>query len=175
MACERLGYYHVSVGELLRAEIQSGSALGAEITPIVTMGGMVPSAVSVRLLLAHLEQALLSKRDARDADGGACVMQWIVDGFPRKVSSAQMWERLGFQPKRVVALQVGEEVMKRRLGTRGRMDDAPLVVRQRIESHRNEWPKLIEFYRTRGLLTVIEASASPEEVWKRFLVAVSAV
>lgn len=171
MARKRLGFEHVSVGELLRAEMQSGTPLGTEVGPIVSMGGMVPSTVSVQLLLAHLERAL-SEKGARERTDEGHVMQWIIDGFPRKVSSAEMWERLGFQPKRVLALEVGEEVMRRRLGLRGRMDDVPNVVRERIEKHYTEWRRLREFYRSRGLLTAIDASGSPEEVWQRFLVAV---
>lgn len=167
MACDRLGYKHVSVGELLREEIQRDSEIGVQIAPIVETGGLVPSAVSVKLLLGHLKRALQERAVAQ-------VDQWIVDGFPRKVSSAQVWERLGLTPKRVLALEVDEDVMRRRLGLRGRVDDVPDVILERFQVHRQEWPTIESFYRSRGLLTLIDGNGSPEEVWQRFLGAVAA-
>lgn len=157
----------MSVGELLRQEIQSDSEFGAQIAPIVKKGGLVPSAVSVKLLLDHLKRGLQER-------GVPQVDQWLVDGFPRKVSSAQVWEKLGLTPKRVVALEVDENVMERRLRLRGRADDVPDVIRQRFEVHRREWPSISSFYRSRGLLSLIDGNGSPEEVWERFLVVIGA-
>lgn len=146
-------YRHISVGDLCRQEISSGSLLGTVIAPAVRRGAILPSFVSTGLLMRRL----------RNAETG----QVVVDGFPRQVGSARLWEQVGVTPKLVVALEVGDDVMRNRLGKRGRMDDEENVVEARIVKHWKEWDAIKAFYRQRGLLQVVNGEGDLEEVWQR--------
>ena len=65
---------HISTGDVLRAEIASGSALGQEIAGIINKGNLVPD----ELMISILENIVKS------TDKGI-----IFDGFPRTVAQAE--------------------------------------------------------------------------------------
>ena len=48
-----------------------------------------------------------------------------------------------------------------------RADDAEATVRRRLEVYREQTEPLVEYYRSRGQLTEVEADGSPEEVYRR--------
>lgn len=159
----RVGHGHISVGELLREEQAKDSSLGRSVASVIDQGGIVPSSVAIRLLLQQVGSRL------REMPVGVERTDWVIDGFPRKLKSAEMWETLGFGLKRVVALDVDEHMMAERLRNRGRKDDTPEIIKSRIEHHWKEWPKIKDFYQERGLLTIIDASGESEETWERFM------
>lgn len=163
MLKSRVGHAHVSIGELLRAEAAKESSVGVAIASVIDEGGIVPSSVAIRLLLEHIRRAL------GELPHGTERADWVVDGFPRKIKSAEIWESLGFRVKGVVALEADAETMADRLMKRGRNDDRREVIESRIATHWREWPRIREFYRDRGLLTVVDATGDAEETWERFL------
>lgn len=73
--CERIvrdyGFTHVSVGELLRNEINSGSDKGKEILEFVQKGDMVPQSITVGLLEKSIKNS--------------SSMKILIDGFPREL------------------------------------------------------------------------------------------
>ena len=64
-------YHHVSTGDLLRAEVKSGSEFGEEINTIISKGELVSDDIVGRLLKSNL-----------DLDKHA----YIFDGYPRNKS-----------------------------------------------------------------------------------------
>ena len=79
--CEKLiesyGMVHLSAGDLLRAEVKSGSAEGKKIAKIIEEGKIVVSETTVGLLRKAMSQA----------DG-----PFLIDGFPRSMSNLQAFE-----------------------------------------------------------------------------------
>ena len=73
---ETRGMVQFSTGDMLRAAIASGSALGKKVSAIMERGELVTDAIVISLI----EEAL----PAADAAGGA-----IFDGFPRTVAQAE--------------------------------------------------------------------------------------
>ena len=72
---EVFGYVHLSTGDLLRAETESGSELGVELKEVMAKGELVSTAH----VLALLKKAMV------EASGGGEVLKgkFLVDGFPR--------------------------------------------------------------------------------------------
>lgn len=154
---ERTDQVHVSVGNVLREAAGRGTAQSRQISAVISRGGIVSSALSTRLLLRYLitNKSLASRV--------------VVDGYPRTFANAVMFDSLGLPLERVVALEVDERVMKERLSGRGRRDDIPYIVQNRLIEFRAEWESIKEFYRRRNLLVELDASGAPEDVWKRYL------
>ena len=67
---ERHSYVHLSAGDLLRAERDSGSENGDLINDIIARGEIVPVEITVNLLKKAMEEAGWSKN-------------FLIDGFPR--------------------------------------------------------------------------------------------
>ena len=76
LLAESLGVPVLASGDLLRAEVASGSEIGREVDAIMRSGELVPDDLVVRLFLARLDQ--------QDAASGA-----ILDGFPRTRRQAE--------------------------------------------------------------------------------------
>src|SRR4051794_35937092 len=73
---DQFGVPHVSSGELLRAEMDAGTELGAQVRGSVVRGELVPD----DLVLSIVGRAL----NAAMETGG-----YILDGFPRTVEQAR--------------------------------------------------------------------------------------
>ena len=79
---------HICMGDLLRAERNTpGSPWAEEIQHHMREGGLVPSDLSMSLLQSYLSKAL---------EGGR--RKFILDGFPRKIDQAILFEKKVRQP-----------------------------------------------------------------------------
>jgi adenylate kinase len=67
----------------------------------------------------------------------------------------------------VLELQVPEEELFKRLAGRGRADDSPEVIRQRLVAYRQQTEPLLAYYSERGLLKSIDGLGSVEEIFNR--------
>src|SRR5262249_28522830 len=96
LLCPELGLPHISVGSLLRLEVADKTEIGRQVASIVENGRLVPEPITQSLLARELSQPGYYR--------GA-----IIDGFPRSVLQARMFDRLlgrwGNQVERVVLLQ----------------------------------------------------------------------
>jgi UMP-CMP kinase len=71
------GWVHLSAGDLLREERQSGSELAEMINTYIAEGKIVPAEVTVKLLRAAMEKSISKK--------------FLVDGFPRDMANLACW------------------------------------------------------------------------------------
>jgi len=103
------GVPHISTGDILREEIKAGTELGRLAQSYIDDGNLVPDSVAVDIIRHRL-----TKPDARRG--------YILDGFPRTVPQAEMFEKLleelGDRLDRVIYLEASEEVLVKRLSGR---------------------------------------------------------
>lgn len=78
---EKYGFQHLSSGDLLRDEVQSGSEKGKEISEMMVKGLLVPRQVVLDLL----KQAML--KNLATAKG------YLIDGYPREVEQGEDFEK----------------------------------------------------------------------------------
>ena len=135
------GLLHLSTGDLLRAEVAAGSALGQEAEAVMARGELV----SDQLVLAIVRSRLLGHQ------GG-----WLLDGFPRNLAQAEALDQLLAELEQrielVVLMQLDDELLLQRLLGRGRQDDTEAVIRHRLEVYRQQTAPLIAHYRQHQLL-----------------------
>jgi len=153
---------HISTGEMLRQEIEAGTPTGREAKQYLDSGQLVPGQVRIELVRQRLNQA--------DCAG------FLLDGFPRTVPQAEALDEYLSQGNRpldaVLEMQVDEEELIRRLIARGRGDDQPEVIRQRMVAYREQTMTVSAYYRQHGLLRSIDALGTPDEVFSRLLGAI---
>lgn len=186
LLAEGLGVPVVASGDLLRAEVASGSEIGRELDAIMRSGELVPDALMARLFLERL--------DREDAADGA-----ILDGFPRTRPQAEALDHAlkssGRQVDRALLIEVPiEDLVGRFAGRRicvagghvyndwfkppkvwdvcdidgsqlvHRADDAEATVRARMEQQLGPLREVADYYRDQGILTPVDGTRSIEEV-----------
>ncbi len=159
---------HISTGDLLRAEVAAGSALGIEAKAVMARGELV----SDEILLGMLE----SRFSREDTVNG-----FILDGYPRNQAQADalgaLLAKLGACMDHAVQLEVPNELLVERIAGRaaaeGRADDTPDSVRTRLKVYDDQTAPVIEYYRQRGQLTIVDGVGSLDEVFARLVKALS--
>jgi len=103
---ERYGIPQVSTGDMLRAEVKAGSALGLEAKKHMESGGLVPDQVVI-----ELTKQRVAKPD--------CARGFIIDGFPRTIAQAEALRAAGIDVDYVVEIEVPDgEILRRMSGRR---------------------------------------------------------
>lgn len=156
---EELGVRHIAAGDLLRAELKSGSALGKQMSDLMSRGELVPDVSVFVLVLPEVVRAA--------AAGG-----YVLDGFPRSIGQVELTRDLaadaGAAPDAVICLDVPEDELVRRIlaraETEGRVDDTAEVIANRLRIYNEITEPLIAHYTERGLLRRINAVGTTEEV-----------
>jgi len=191
------GIPQIASGDLLRAAVREGSALGREAAGYMGRGQLVPDEFVLKLIADRFRK--------KDAQGG-----FILDGFPRNLAQAEALakrlEHAGLKLDKVVAITLpDEEIVKRISGRRTcrkcsamyhvvfeppakpgvcdkcggelyqREDDAEGTVRERIKVYDAMTRPLLDYYGRLGILAQIDGIGRPEEVEKRILAALSGV
>lgn len=154
---EKFGFAHFSAGDLLRAEVKSGSEQGAMIDEMIKEGKIVPGEITINLLKKAVEGS--------DAPGV------LIDGFPRKLAQAGAFEKDVSEFEFVLFLDCPEEVMESRLlkrgETSGRVDDNIESIRKRFRTFVETSLPVIEYYEAKGKVHRINATETVEEVFEK--------
>lgn len=147
----------ISTGDLLRAEVKGGTQLGKRIESIMQKGELVSDEIVNELVAKRVGQP--------DAVSG-----FILDGYPRTVPQAQFLDKLlaetGLPRATALHLDVPESEIMRRLLARGRADDKPEVIRERLKVYEEETKPVIDFY-SKGDYHRIDGMGTREEVFSR--------
>jgi len=157
-----LGIPQVSTGDLLRAAVKQGTALGVKAQGYMDQGLLVPDEVIFGLI-----QEIL---DSPPAAKGV-----LMDGFPRTVPQAEAVDRMLAAKRsrvdRVVLLEVDEaELVQRLLGRaakEGRADDNLESITQRLKVFHAQTAPLIAFYEGRGVVRRVNGMGTVEEIQQR--------
>ena len=152
------GVAHLSTGDMLRAAMKNHTDIGRRVEPYMTGGQFVPDEAILELIVEHLASP-------------QCEKGYMLDGFPRKIVQAEAFDELSFHRgtplDAVVELHVPEEELLDRLSHRGRVDDTPKIIRQRLIDYHEETEPLLEYYGRKGLLKTVDGSGSVDEVQSR--------
>jgi adenylate kinase len=185
----KTGAKHISTGDIVRAEIKSGSELGQKVQDFNDRGELVPDEIIVEMAKPYLD----------DADA------WLLDGFPRNEAQAKALDDalkdLDIELDAAVALEAPDDELVERLSGRRtsdatgrvyhvehdpppedpeedpgpfvqRKDDTEEAIRRRLAIYHEQTEPLKEYYEERGLLTTVDARKSISEVTEEILSAV---
>ncbi|KAJ6955046.1 UMP-CMP kinase 3-like [Populus alba x Populus x berolinensis] len=152
---EHFGYTHLSAGDLLRAEIKSGSENGTMIQNMIKEGKIVPSEVTIKLLQKAMQESGNDK--------------FLIDGFPRNEENRAAFEAVTkIEPAFVLFFDCPEEEMERRILSRnqGREDDNIETIRKRFNVFLESSLPVVEYYESKGKVRKVDAAKSVEEVFE---------
>lgn len=159
LAAEQLGWIHLSMGDMLRAEQQSGGPSSRGIEEAMNEGQLVPDSILMTLL------RIAMARSTR-ATG---IRNFLLDGFPRSLSNLNAWtEAFGEDmelPKMLYFECPSHELERRILGRAkfsGRADDNLESMKQRFETFRAKTLPIAEHFRIRG--KYVEIDTSPDRM-----------
>ena len=167
---DRFGLEHIAAGDLLRAEVENETPIGKAVADFMNRGELVPDEIIIELLMPVVIHSV-------NRNG------YVLDGFPRSVGQAlvarKLAEEAGATPDAVIYLEAPREELVRRILERakveGRTDDTEEVVMNRLEVFEEATRPLIDYYRSRGLLRVVNANQSEEQVAEHILAAIGAL
>ena len=155
---DNLNLNHLSVGDLLRENILNNTELGKLASSYVKSGELVPD----ELIIDLMDSYITNIKNKTDNSG------IILDGFPRTINQAIALEnkikQLNVSIKAVINLDIPDQKILNRLASRGREDDKPELIKNRLKVYRNQTEPLLEFYSERSLLETINGDQSETDV-----------
>ena len=160
MLSKKLNFQHISVGDLLRENISNNTNLGKLATTYVDSGELVPDDLIIELVNSSV-QSLQNNKDSQFSG-------MILDGFPRTINQASSLDvkisDLGAKIKSVIYLDILDEKIITRLQSRGRNDDKPKLIRNRLDVYRDQTEPLLGYYNEKKLLDSINGDQEVEDV-----------
>jgi len=166
LIAQRLSVPHISTGDLFRANLSEGTALGLEAKKYMDAGEYVPDSVTNGMVRDRLKQ--------RDASEG-----FLLDGYPRTVAQVAELDGMlaGNKIDKVIVLTAdSDEVVTRllrRAQEQGRADDTEDVIRRRLEVYAEQTAPLIELYERRGVLVEVNGIGSVDQVTSNIFAALN--
>lgn len=178
---EKTGAVHIATGDLVRAEIKSGSDLGEQIKDYNDRGELVPDEIIIQMTMPYLE-----KNDS-----------WLLDGFPRNETQAEALDgalnESNMELDAAVVLEAADEELVQRLSGRRqseatgniyhvehdpppeddeedpgpfvqRDDDKEESIRRRLEIYHEQTEPLKGYYEEKNLLISVDAAQEIPEV-----------
>ncbi len=181
------GIMQLSTGDMLRAEVTSGSELGVRAKSIMNAGQLVPDDLMIDMIAKRIEQ-----KDCRRG--------FILDGFPRTIPQAQALDALlakrGVVLDALVAIEVDDDELVRRATGRfscakcgatyhdtfkqplkagicdacggteftRRSDDNAETVRTRLKAYHTQTAPILAHYGQKGLLKTINGRKEIDQV-----------
>jgi len=175
---------HISTGDLLRSEVQSGSTIGNFIKDEMDSGNLISDDIIINLIRERIMQV-------------DCKNGYILDGFPRNVEQAiiydNMIKELGINIGVVISMDISQELaIKRTMGRivcsacgtsynkevlelkpkidgfcdkcghtlKVRSDDNVETAKIRFNTFLTQTKPLIEYYRNKGVIREIKIDES---------------
>ncbi|MBM4145818.1 MAG: adenylate kinase [Nitrospira sp.] len=186
---EKYGMPQISTGDLLRAAVAAGTALGKEAKSYMDKGELVPDSVVLGMVEERLKQ-------------DDCKKGYILDGFPRNTAQAEALDKMlaSLNMSLTAALSVDvpfEDLMKRLTGRRtckgcGQMyniyfkapakdgacdkcngelfqrdDDKEATIKKRLEVYTAQTEPLIGYYKSKGIVKSVSGTGSIDEIFKK--------
>ncbi|PIA28951.1 hypothetical protein AQUCO_06400014v1 [Aquilegia coerulea] len=96
---KKFGLVHISTGDLLRAEVSSGTEIGNKAKEYMDSGSLVPDEIVTAMVTTRI-----SGEDAKEKG-------WLLDGYPRSLEQAESLERINLRPDIYIVLDVPDEIL----------------------------------------------------------------
>ena len=187
---ERLGVAHLSTGDMLRAAVKEGTALGVAADGYMKRGELVPDQLVCDLVVERL-----AKPD--------CAKGFMLDGFPRTIPQAEALDaamtKAGVGIDVVLLFEVPDAlIVERGVGRRNdpitgriyhikfdpppaevndrlvhRKDDHEEAINQRLRYYHDWTAPIMPFYEGKGLLRRVDGVGTPDEVSARVVKALA--
>jgi adenylate kinase len=149
---ERKGWAHISTGDMLRAQVKDGTALGRKAKGIMDQGLLVPDDLVIDMFLERLGTL---------APGQG----FVLDGFPRTLVQAQALDRalatMGKAIDSAINITAPDDILIDRMLSRakesGRADDTPEAIKTRLEVQKPP-AELLAHYRDAGKLKDVDGT-----------------
>jgi adenylate kinase len=184
---DEYGFIQLATGDMLRAAVASGSAIGQQAAQVMKAGQLMPDALMLEMIGARIEEP-------------DCAKGFILDGFPRTVAQAQgldvMLEQHHKKLDYVIEMQVDDAALIERIAGRftcgkcntgyhdsfkrtkapgvcdncgstqftRRADDNAAAVGARLKVFHDQTAPLLPYYQEHGVLQVIDGMAEIDEV-----------
>ncbi|WP_276900653.1 adenylate kinase [Dialister micraerophilus] len=183
------GIPQISTGDMFRAAVKAGTALGIEAKSYMDKGALVPDSVTIGIVKERLQQE-------------DCKKGWILDGFPRNTDQARALDKIlkeiGIKLTSVITIKVeNKDLIKRICGRMmckkcgasfhkkfrppvrenicdncgselyQRADDNEATVGQRLAVYESKTKPLIDYYKESGSYCEIDGNQSMEDVYKQ--------
>ncbi len=151
---------HISTGDLFRSHIKNQTALGQKVSALIAEGQLVPDGITIDML----EEEVNKNPEAKG---------FIFDGFPRTIPQAvaldEFLEKKGTSISGVIALDVDQEELKKRVAQRqkesGRVDDQADKIQKRIEEYFTKIVHVLPYYDEQKKLKKINGIGSIEGIF----------
>ncbi|KAJ1692251.1 hypothetical protein LUZ63_008949 [Rhynchospora breviuscula] len=184
----KFGLVHISAGDLLRAEIATGSENGKKAKEFMEKGMLVPDEIVVMMVKERLMKPDVEQNG------------WLLDGYPRSLSQAMALENLGIRPDVFILLEVSDELLVERVVGRRldpvtgkiyhlkysppeneeissrltqRFDDTEEKVKLRLKTHYQNVESVISLYES--VMFKVNGDVSKEEVFAEIDKGISAI
>ena len=156
LLAQRLGLSQIGTGDMLREAVRLETPAGRRAKPFVAAGQLVPDDL-VNEIVAHLFRI------------GSAPHDFVMDGYPRTLSQAQTFDKVLEQKTlpldAVIFLNVADEEIIRRLGSRQRADDQADIIRKRLEIFHAQNRDILDYYRRKGLLVEVPGVGDVEAIY----------
>jgi len=156
---EKKGILHISTGDLIR------NSEDEDLKRSISKGNYAPDSVMVKMLRKKIKESDISKG-------------MILDGFPRTIKQAKMLDsmlgKLGLGLSHAIYLDVNEEIAKDRIRERSKKesrddDKSEETIEKRFSEYQEKTLPILDFYSRSRKSVKIDASKSPENVYKQII------
>lgn len=184
---DRYGIPQLSTGDMLRAAVAKGTAIGREAKAVMEAGKLVSDAIINRIVAERIEEP-------------DCAPGFIMDGYPRTLAQAEAFDGMlaerGQRLDAVIEIAADKDALVERISGRfsctkcgagyhdvfkptavpgvcdvcggtefvRRKDDNAETVKTRLEAYEAQTAPLLPFYRAKGLLRTVDGMAPIDEV-----------
>lgn len=141
---------HLESGEIFREIAKANTPLGQRVSEALTKGQLVNKEDADSVINEMFEKAKYHNHV-------------IIDGFPRDLDQAQ---RYYAHIDRVFFLEVSEEECIKRLSSRGRADDTPELIHERLRLYYKRTVPVLDYFESHAMLEKVDGNLDPDSVYR---------
>ena len=152
---KKLSIPHVYTGDMMRELAKQDTPDGKKVKDLLSKGEFAPTPIVIDAVKERLQKP--------DAESG-----YIFDGFPRSVEQANKMKDANIEYSHIINLVVSEEEVIKRLTARGRADDKPEIIKNRLKVYHRETAPLLKYYKDE-LINIKAEGDTPENIAKEII------